>query len=226
MIAGLEDEIINYIKDKVAEEILEIYRQRERRVFAKIKPEALRKTIRAIKERYEMLRLITISAIDNGLDMEYLYHFHINGVILTLRIIKPKEDNTLDSIVDIIPAANLIEREISDLFGVKLLNHPRPEHGIILTKEWPDDKRPLRKPLEGILPPQARPVMEALMSSGCVAPISTFIQRKRESAGLPKSPNFVFVDEKAAHSFHGIIRDVGLTEKTGFDLEKKRLRYK
>jgi len=226
MVASLEDEIIKYLKDKAGEGLIEIYKQRERRVFARIKPKALRKTIQAIKERYEKLRFMTISAVDNGLDMEYLYHFHIGGTVLTLRVIKPKEDGTLESIADIIPAANLIEREIADLFGVKLLNHPQPEHGLILTKDWPDDKRPLKKPLEGMLPPQARPVAEALMSSGCVAPISTFIQRKRESAGLPKSPKFVFTDKEAAREFHGLIKDVGLAEKTGFDLEKKRLRYK
>lgn len=226
MAVSLEDDVVNCIKEEVGEGLIEAYKQRERRIFVTIKLEAFRDAVQAIKKRYKMLRFITISAVDSGLDMEYLYHFHVDSVVLTFRVTKPKEDGTLESISDMIPAANLIEREISDLFGVKLLNHPQPEHGLVLTKDWPDDKRPLRKTFEGTLPPQARPVAEALISSGCVAPISSFIQRKREEAGLPKSPAFTFTDEGAMHEFHGIIKDVGLAEKAGFDWEKKRLRYK
>ncbi|MEM2587033.1 MAG: hypothetical protein QXV23_01925, partial [Candidatus Bathyarchaeia archaeon] len=113
-----------------------------------------------------------------------------------------------------------------DLFGVKLVNHPQPEHGLVLTKDWPEDKRPLKRPFEGILPSKARPVAEALISSSCVAPISAFIQRKREEAGLPRSAPFAFTDEKALNEFQAIIRDTGFSEKAGFDWEKKRLRYK
>ncbi len=226
MAVSLEDDMVNCVREEVGENLVEAYKQRERRIFVRVKPEAFRDALHAIKKRYKMLRFITISAVDSGLDMEYLYHFHVEGAVLTFKVTKHKEDNTLESISDMFPAANLIEREISDLFGVKLLNHPQPEHGLVLTKDWPDDKRPLRKTFEGILPPQARPVAEALISSGCVAPISSFIQRKREDAGLPKSPAFTFTDEDAMREFHGIIRDVGLAEKAGFDWEKKRLRYK
>ncbi|MBS7625350.1 MAG: NADH-quinone oxidoreductase subunit C [Candidatus Bathyarchaeia archaeon] len=222
----LENDIINYLKEELKEDLIEAYRQRERRIFVRVKPIAVRRAVQALKRRYQTLRFMTLSAVDNGLDMEYLYHLHIDGVVLTVRSIKPKEDNTLESIADIIPAANFIEREISDLFGIKLINHPQPEHGLILTRDWPDDKRPLRKPLEGALPPKARPVAEALISSSCVAPISAFIQKKREEAGLPKSASFAFTDERALNEFHSIIRDTGLSEKVGFDWEKKRLRYK
>lgn len=226
MAVSLEDDIVNRIEEEIGESLIEAHKQRERRIFIRVKPEAFRDAVQAIKRRYKMLRFITISAVDSGLDMEYLYHFHVGSVVLTFRVIKPKEDNTLESISDMIPAANLIEREISDLFGIKLLNHPQPEHGLVLTKDWPDDKRPLRKTFEGTLPPQARPVAEALISSGCVVPISSFMQKKREEAGLPKSPAFTFIDEGAMLEFHGIIKDVGLAEKAGFDWERKRLRYK
>ena len=226
MVAELESEVINYLRDELGGDFLEAYKQRERRIFVRVKPSAVRKVVRLLKNRYSMLRFMTISAVDGGLDMEYLYHFHIDGVVLTVRSIKPKEDNTLESIADLIPAANFIEREISDLFGVTLVNHPEPEHGLVLTKDWPDDKRPLKKPFEGILPPKARPVAEALISSSCVAPVSLFIQRKREAAGLSKSAGFAFADEKSMSEFHNVIKDTNLSEKVGFDWEKRRLRYK
>ena len=220
-----EDEIIAYLKQELGEDLIEASKPRERRVFVRIKPTALRKAVNAVKRRHQTLRFMTISTVDHGLDLGFLYHFHVDGAVVTLRIVKSKEDNTLESIVDIIPAANFIEREIAELFGVKLVNHPKPQY-LILTKDWPDDKRPLRRPLEAEIPPQARPVAEALISTSCVAPISAFIQKKREEAGLPKTPSFAFTDEKAMHEFHGIMKDTNLAKKAGFDWKKKRLRSK
>jgi Ni,Fe-hydrogenase III component G len=221
----LENEILAYLQQELREDLIEASIPRERRIFARIKPEALRKAINAMKKRYETLRFMTISTVDHGLDFEFLYHFHIDGAVVTLRSTKPKEDNTLESIVDLIPAADFIEREIADLFGTELVNHPKPQH-LILTKDWADDKRPLRRSLKGELPKQARPVAEALISTSCVAPISAFIQKKREEAGLPRTPPFAFTNEKTMREFHGIIKDTNLDKKAGFDWEKKRLRYK
>ena len=220
-----EEEIIGFLKHELGEDLMDAWKQRERRVFAKIKPAAVRRAVKALKDKYSSLRLMTISAVDHGLDFEFLYHIHIDGNVLTLRIVRPKEDNTLESIADIVPAANFIEREISDLFGIKIVNHPQPQP-LILPENWPDDKRPLRKPLEGELPPQARPVAEALISMGCVAPVSAFIQKKREEAGLPRNPPITFTDEKAMKEFHEIVKASNFAEKAGFDWEKKRLRYK
>jgi Ni,Fe-hydrogenase III component G len=219
-----EDEIIEFLRQELGGDIIEVSKPREKRVFARITPTALRKAVNALKNQYSMLRFMTLSTVDHGLDFEFLHHFHLGGTVLTLRSVKPKEDNTLETIADIIPAANFIEREISDLFGIKFVNHPQPQH-LILTKDWPEDKRPLRKPLEGELPPKARPVAEALISAGCVAPVSAFIQKKREEAGLPRTPPFAFTDEKTMQEFHGVIKDTGLNDKVGYDWKKKKLRY-
>ena len=220
-----ENEIITYLKQELGKDLIEASKPHERRVFVRIKPTALRKAVDALKKQYQMLRFMTLSTVDHGLDFEFLHHFHVDGKVVTLRSVKRKEDNTLESIVDLIPAANFIEREVAELFGVKLVNHPQPQH-LILTKDWPDDKRPLRRPLEGELPPQARPTAEALISMGCVAPVSAFVQKKREEAGLPRSPPFAFTDEKAMQEFQGIIKDANLSKKVGYDWKKKRLRYK
>lgn len=220
-----ENEIVEYLQRELGSDLIDATVPRERRVFVRIKPAALKKAVNALKQNYLTLRFMTISAVDYGLDFEFLHHFHVDGAVVTLRTVKPKEDNTLESITDIIPAANFIEREIIDLFGVKIVNHPKPQH-LILTKDWPSDKRPLRKSLKGELPRQARPVAEALISTSCVAPISNFMQKKREAAGLPKTPPFAFTNEKDMQEFHGIMKDTSLAKKAGFDWKKKRLRYK
>ncbi|MEM1514558.1 MAG: NADH-quinone oxidoreductase subunit C [Candidatus Bathyarchaeia archaeon] len=227
MVLPIESRIMNYLREVLGDDLIKLYRQRERRIFAEVKPAAVRKAIKTLVDKYMDIRFITLSAIDNGLDMEYLYHFHINGIILTLRSLRPKEEPILDSIADLVPAANFIEREISDLFGIKLINHPEPEPaGLVLIKDWPEDKRPLKRPFEGILPSKARPVVEALISSGCVAPISAFVQKKREEIGLLKSAPFPFTDEKILGEYHDVIKASGMSERIGFDWGKKKLRYK
>ncbi len=222
---ALEDKMISSLEHELGEDFIETSNPRERRVFVRIKPAAIRKTVSILKRHYPSLRFMTLTTVDHGLDFEYLHHFHVDGAVLTIRSVKPKEDNTLDSITDLIPAANFIEREIADLFGIRLINHPQPQH-LILTEDWPNDKRPLRKPLEGELPLQARPTAEALISMSCVAPISTFIQKKREEAGLPRTPPMAFTNEKAMHEFQGLMKTTNLPQKVGYDPEKKRLRYK
>ena len=221
----MENSIISYMRQTLGSDLIDAKTPRERRVFLRIKSSALRKAVEALKNHYSTLRFITISTVDQGLDFEFLHHFHVDGMVVTLRSVKPKEDNTLESIADLIPAANFIEREITDLFGIKVMNHPKPGN-LILTKDWPEDKRPLRKPLEGELPSQARPVAEALISTSCVAPISRFIERKREEAGLPKTPPFAFTDEKSMEEYHKLMRDTSLSKKAGFDWKKKKLRYR
>lgn len=219
-----ENEIMESMRRELGSDYIDAASPRPRRVFIRIQPTGLRKAVNALKQGHPELRLMTISAVDHGLDFEFLHHFHVDGAVVTLRSVKPKEDNTLTSITDMIPAAHFIEREITDLFGIKLVNHPKPEP-LILTKDW-EDKRPLRRQMEGELPQQARPVAEALISTSCVAPISTFMQKKREEAGLPRTPPFAFTNDKSMQEFHGIMKDTNFAEKAGFDWEKKRLRYK
>ncbi|MEM1586040.1 MAG: NADH-quinone oxidoreductase subunit C [Candidatus Bathyarchaeia archaeon] len=227
MALPVESEVMDYLKKALGADLVEAYRQRERRILANVKPAALRKTIEALKKKYKDMRFMTISAVDNGLDMEYLYHLHIDGIVVTVKVVKPKEDPTLESIASLIPAANFIEREISDLFGIKIINHPEPDPvGLVLTKDWSEDKRPLKKPLEGALPSKARPVAEALIASGCVAPISAFVQKKREEVGLPKTAPFPFTDEKVLSEYHGVIKASGMGDRVGFDWDKRKLRYK
>ncbi len=226
MAVSQENGLIDHLLGVLGRDLLEACEPRERRVFLRVKPDAVRRAVQALKGRFETLRFMTLSAVDRGLDIEFLYHFQAGGGVLTIGCIKPKEDNTLDSIVDMVPAADFIEREVSELFGVRLVGHPQPEHGFILTRDWPEDKRPLRRPHEGPLPSEARPVAEALISTGCVASISAYIQRRREEAGLPRLPALAFTDEGALREFQDILRDTNMAERAGFDWKRRRLRYR
>ena len=68
-------------------------------------------------------RLTTISAIslENG-ETEIIYHFAMGGQAINVKTFT--KENAIPSIAVIIKAANWIERENHDLFGVNFTGHP------------------------------------------------------------------------------------------------------
>ena len=77
-----------------------------------------------------------------------------HGFVL-VRVVVPADDPRLNSVTDAIPAANWQEREIQDLFGIRLAGHPNPRR-CALHDDWPD-VHPLRRDfdLHTQLPPFA-----------------------------------------------------------------------
>ncbi len=71
-------------------------------------------------------RLITISAVPlkNG-ETELIYHFALGKNQLNIKLYT--KANQVNSITPVLPAANWIEREIHDLFGVGFVGHPNME---------------------------------------------------------------------------------------------------
>ncbi|MFA6170182.1 MAG: NADH-quinone oxidoreductase subunit C [Candidatus Margulisiibacteriota bacterium] len=91
-------------------------------------------------------RLSTISAIDQRFGIELIYHLAINqaGVFISVRVMVEKPDLAIGSMIDIIPAADWIEREIHEMFGVFFVGHPKLEK-LLLPDDWPSGEYPLRK---------------------------------------------------------------------------------
>ncbi len=83
----------------------------------------------------------------------YLYALDaVHGFVL-VRVPIPADKPELNSLTDAVHAANWQEREIQDLFGIKLLGHPNPRR-CVLHDDWPD-VHPLCKDfdLHTLLPP-------------------------------------------------------------------------
>jgi membrane-bound hydrogenase subunit beta len=100
----------------------------------------------------DITHLVTITGVDGDEQIEVLYHFLQYGELndgdlsegseLTLRAIVPKEDPTIGTITDQIPAAGLYERELMDMLGVDVEGHPNPEK-LLLSDDY-DGGPPLR----------------------------------------------------------------------------------
>jgi Ni,Fe-hydrogenase III component G len=56
----------------------------------------------------------------------------------------PKANPVIDTITPIIPGAILYEREIQDLLGLKVKDHPDPRR-LVLPDDWEEGVYPLRK---------------------------------------------------------------------------------
>lgn len=54
----------------------------------------------------------------------YTLYSHLNNCRLRIKALVPEDDTTIDSITSVWPAANWLEREVYDLFGITFNNHP------------------------------------------------------------------------------------------------------
>jgi len=139
-----ENDIQNKLQEAFGKQILELTIPREQRMFVQVPASQLKAVIKHLKQNFDMTHISTITAIDVGENIEFLYHFFCHGVTLSLRTFSPKADPVIDTITDILPGATLYEREIQDLLGVKIKDHPDPRR-LLLPDDWEEGVYPLRK---------------------------------------------------------------------------------
>jgi NADH:ubiquinone oxidoreductase subunit C len=121
-----------------------------RRIFVNIPRTDLTKTVNVLASELGAQHLSAITGVDAGNVFELLYHFMIDGNVVTVRTTCPREDPTVESIVPVFPGAILYERELHDLLGVVPTGHPDLQR-LVLPEDWVGGY-PLRKdwkPAEG-----------------------------------------------------------------------------
>jgi NADH:ubiquinone oxidoreductase subunit C len=86
--------------------------------------------------------LSTITAVDNGQQIELFYHFW-DRQGLSLHINLPRQEPRIDSLTDLIPGAMFYEREVLEMFGVKFsgLQQNQP---LLLPDDWDGQSFPMR----------------------------------------------------------------------------------
>ena len=93
-------------------------------------------------------RLVSIFADDvreqeKAFHLHYIYALDARHVFFILRVPVPEDRLEFPSLTTAIPAADWQEREVQDMFGLKLVGHPNPRR-CALHDDWPD-VFPLRK---------------------------------------------------------------------------------
>jgi Ni,Fe-hydrogenase III component G len=91
--------------------------------------------------------LATITGLDEGPEagrIEVLYHFCTGEAVVTLRVRLPRENPAVPTLSEIIPSAEVFERELAEMLGVTIRGLRHPDH-LYLPEDWPDGVFPLRK---------------------------------------------------------------------------------
>jgi membrane-bound hydrogenase subunit beta len=118
---------------------------RERRVMVQIPLERLLEILGFLRDQ-GVTHVSTISMVDRIGEMlfEILYHLSWENNEITVRVVIPRENPEIPTVTPILPGALTYEREIQDLFGIRVRNIPDPRR-IILPDDWPAGVYPLRK---------------------------------------------------------------------------------
>ena len=98
-------------------------------------------------EKTSMRRLVDLCAIDRGgkagrFEVVYRLHSPAGNARVRVHFALDEEDPTIDSVAELWPAADWLEREVFDLFGIDFRGHPNLRR-ILLDDEF--EGAPLRK---------------------------------------------------------------------------------
>ena len=140
-----EEELNNRIKD-ISDKLIAIEKTVENRILLLCEAE---NNFDVNKFLFEELRLrfVIATGIDADDCFEILYHYandETSHIVTVKAFIRDRQNPQIESIAQFIPGAEWIEREIHDLFGIDIINHPNLRR-LIVNDDWPEGVYPLRK---------------------------------------------------------------------------------
>ena len=77
-------------------------------------------------------------------EMEVLYHFCPGDAVIGLRVRIPRQGGAVPSLSEVIPSAEVFERELHEMFGIEITGLRNTER-LYLPERWPEGVYPLRK---------------------------------------------------------------------------------
>ena len=122
-----------------------------------------------------------------GYLVDYVYSLAADHLFLTVRQQLPENDLWINALTGDanMPAANWAEREIQDLLGITLKNHPDPRR-LVLADDWPEGIHPLRRDVPHDLHPPSKPQNAVPLK-----------QKPEGSTVVPIGPFFPVLEEPA-----------------------------
>jgi membrane-bound hydrogenase subunit beta len=118
---------------------------RKRRIFARLPLEKFREVFDHALSKMDFTWLSAISGTDAGDGFVVMYHLNREGaIVLSLEVPLPRENPVVRTVTDVFPGADIYERELMDLLGIRV-EGLAPGHRYPLPDEAPKDQFPLRK---------------------------------------------------------------------------------
>jgi Ni,Fe-hydrogenase III large subunit/Ni,Fe-hydrogenase III component G len=120
----------------------------DNRLFVFVEPASLKEICRWVFRDLDARYVISIGADDRPFSGQFLvaHNFALDRQRLLCSVLTqlPPENPKVDSISDVVPAANWAEREFRDMLGIEPVGHVYPKR-LILPDGWPEGVHPLRK---------------------------------------------------------------------------------
>lgn len=138
-------EILKDLQEKFKSDIKNFSEKSSSRVYIEIPSSALVAMASYIFKDLGA-RFNIASGMDTRHHFEILYHFTFDSVdlIVSLRVVLPKDKPEIASLAPIFEGANWIEREITEMLGINFIGHPDMRR-LLLPPEWPEGVYPLRR---------------------------------------------------------------------------------
>jgi len=145
-----EEKIKSALEAKFKGAVTNAVVQRKNRVWAELEAARLPEAAAWLKaEGYDYLA--TITGFDEGENLGAWYHFTDTHQIVNLKVKTPRANPTLPSVLAVYPGALSYERELEDMFGIKVPGLP-PGRRYPLPDDFPTDQYPLRKDWKFVQP--------------------------------------------------------------------------
>ena len=140
----LEEDIKQQLIKKFAYLEGKVNIQRPRRIYAQVDPVNFEEVFLFAARQLNFSHLQTITGLDEQENIGIIYHLAQKEILLNIKISVPKNNPILKSIIGYFPSAEIYERELVDLLGVKVQGLPEGFR-YPLTDDWPKGQFPLRK---------------------------------------------------------------------------------
>ncbi|HSA00971.1 MAG TPA: NADH-quinone oxidoreductase subunit C, partial [Candidatus Paceibacterota bacterium] len=144
----LAREKLNVLREKLGDAILRADLPSADRLYVFVRPEALKEICRHLFHSLDARYVIGIGGDDRPYSGQFFvahnFAFDRDHLLCAVFAHLPEHAPRVDSIADIIPAANWAEREFQDLIGIEPVGHPYPKR-LVLPDSWPAGVHPLRK---------------------------------------------------------------------------------
>ena len=139
-----EEKLKTALQAKLGSAISDIIIQRKNRLWCDIKTESLTALLTLMKEELGFNHMATISGVDLGECLGAVYHLTDTHIIVNIRAKTLRTAPELPTVTRIFPGSEPYERELEDMFGIKIKGL-KPGRRYPLPDDFPTDQHPLRK---------------------------------------------------------------------------------
>ena len=138
-----EEKVKTALEKKFGSAVSNAEVRRRNRVWADLETAKLPEVMAWLKAE-GFNHLATVTGFDEGEDFGAYYHVTDTHIIVNLKVKTPRANPVIPSVLASFPGAVSYEKELEDMFGIKVDGLP-PGRRYPLDEDFPKDEYPLRK---------------------------------------------------------------------------------